>query len=161
MKKILALLFVIALPATMFAQTDENNEPPADSAKYRMLRESYPRTNELVHTKLDVRFDYDKAWMYGKEWLTIRPHFYPVDAVLLDAKGMEIKEVSIMNGAAKKPLKYTYDGMMVNITLDRTYTSAEKYTLYFDYISKPNDLKVQGSAAITDAKGIVFHQPER
>ena len=155
MKRILMLLCIAAFPATLLAQDDEHK----DTAWKTQLRESYPKTNELVHTKLDVRFDYAKAFMYGKEWLTIKPHFYPVDAVLLDAKGMEIKEVSIINGTAKKPLKYKYDGMMLNIALDRTYTSAEKYTLYFDYVSKPNEVKATSSAAISDAKGLYFINP--
>ena len=156
MKRILMLLCIAALPATLLAQDGEQT----DTAWKTQLRESYPKTNELIHTKLDVRFDYAKAYMYGKEWLTIKPHFYPVDAVLLDAKGMDIKEVAIMKGTAKTPLKYSYDGMFLNITLDRTYTSAEKYTLYFDYVSKPNEVKVSGSAAITDAKGLYFINPK-
>ncbi|MEJ7611771.1 MAG: M1 family metallopeptidase [Ferruginibacter sp.] len=158
MKRILMLLCIAALPATLLAQ-DEDNET-VDSSKYKALRESYPKTNSLVHTKLDVRFDYDRSYLYGKEWLTLKPHFYPVDAVLLDAKGMEIKEVAMMTGLTKKQLKYKYDGMMLNIQLDRTYTAAEKYTLYFDYVSKPNEVKVQGSAAITDAKGLYFINPK-
>jgi aminopeptidase N len=157
MKRILMLLCVAALPATMFAQAPEE---PQDTSWKKILRESYPKTNELVHTKLDVRFDYDKAYMYGKEWVTLQPHFYPTDSVMLDAKGMDIKEVAIIKGGVKTPLKYTYDGMQINIKLDKTYMGVEKYTLYFDYVSKPNELKVVGSAAITDAKGLYFINPK-
>ena len=157
MKRILMLLCIAALPVTMYAQSEKEN---ADTSWKRVLRESYPKTNELINTKLDVRFDYDKSYMYGKEWLTLKPHFYPVDAVLLDAKGMDIKEVSMMTGTTKKTLKYKYDGMQLDIQLDRTYTASEKYTLYFDYVSRPNDVKVQGSAAITDAKGLYFINPK-
>lgn len=151
------MLCLLAIPTYMYAQKE--NEI-TDSSMYKMLRESYPKTNELIHTKLDVRFDYDKAIMYGKEWLTLRPHFYATDTVLLDAKGMEIKEISIIKGATKMPLKYSYDGMQLNIKLDKSYTAAEKYILYFDYISKPNEVKVAGSAAITDAKGLYFINPK-
>lgn len=147
----------MAMPAYLYAQHDAD---PVDSSQYKILRESYPKTNELVHTKLDVRFDYDKSYMYGKEWLTLKPHFYPTDSVLLDAKGMELKEVSLMTGTTKMPLKYSYDGMQINIKLNKTYTSSEKYTLYFDYVSKPNEVKVAGSAAITDAKGLYFINPK-
>jgi aminopeptidase N len=157
MKRILMLFCIATLPATIFAQAGEE---PQDTSWKKVLRESYPKTNELVHTKLDVRFDYDKAFMYGKEWLTLQPHFYPTDSVLLDAKGMEIKEVAIMKGATKTPLKYKYDGMQINIKLDKTYMGAEKYTLYFDYVSKPNEVKAAGSAAITDAKGLYFINPK-
>ena len=59
------------------------------------------------------------------------------------------------------PLKYDYDGMMLNIKLNKTYKGGEKYTIYIDYTSKPNELKVKGSAAINDAKGIIFYQSQR
>lgn len=77
--------------------------------------------NYLVHTKLDVKFDYDKSYLYGKEWLTLQPHFYLTDSLLLDAKGMEIKELSMMKGTSKIPLKYSYDGWQLNVKLDKTY----------------------------------------
>jgi aminopeptidase N len=157
MKKFLMLFCVAALPLSMFAQMQDERE---DTTWKKILRESYPKTNELVHTKLDVRFDYGKSYLYGKEWVTLKPHFYPTDSVLLDAKGMELKEVAIMKGTVKMPLKYSYDGMQVNIKLDKTYAGDEKYTLYFDYVSKPNDLKVKGSDAITDAKGLYFINPK-
>src|SRR5690349_2660513 len=102
-------------------------------------RESSPKINELVHTRLDVRLDYDKQWLYGKEWITLQPHFYPTDSLALDAKGMDIKEISILKGNSKSPLQYRYDGMILFITLDKTYRPSDNYTLFIEYISKPND----------------------
>lgn len=157
MKKILILVYITALPFSMYAQAPDVVE---DTAWRKVLRESYPKTNEIVHTKLDVRFDYDKSYLYGKEWLTLKPHFYTTDSVLLDAKGMEIKEVSMIKGTAKLPLKYSYNGMQLNIKLDKMYKGDEKYTLYFEYTSKPNELEVKGSQAITDAKGLYFINPK-
>src|SRR5215212_7118969 len=81
-------------------------------------RESNPRINDLVHTKLDVKFDYDKSYLYGKAWITLHPHFYSTDSLLLDAKGMDIKEVALMKGKIKSPLKYSYDSLFLNITLN-------------------------------------------
>ncbi|MEO6639155.1 MAG: M1 family metallopeptidase, partial [Ginsengibacter sp.] len=119
------------------------------------------RINDLVHTKLEVSFDYDKAWMSGKEWVTLHPHFYATDSLTLDAKGMEIKEIALVKGNSKIPLKYTYDdSMQLKINLDRIYKEGENYTIYINYISKPNELKQQGSAAITDAKGLYFINPK-
>jgi aminopeptidase N len=107
-----------------------------------------------------VSFDYDKQWMYGQEWVTLKPHFYATDSLKLDAKGMEIKEISMVKGNAKVPLKYTYDQMHLKITLDKTYRGDEKYTVYIQYISKPNDLHLKGSAAISGAKGLYFINPK-
>jgi len=131
----------------------------ADTSWKSIYRETAPRINDLVHTKLDVHFDYAKSYMYGKAWITLKPHFYLTDSLSLDAKGMDISKVAVVKGGSNDPLKYSYDGMILNIKLDRTYKGGENYTIYIDYTSKPNELKVKGSAAITDAKGLYFINP--
>ncbi len=157
MKKILLLLVLFSTSFLLKAQNDEEQK---DTTWMKVYRATSTKINDLVHTKLDVKFDYDKAYLYGKAWITLHPHFYPTDTLSLDAKGMEIKEVAMMRGSAKSSLRYVNDGMMLHITLDRTYTRGENYTVYIDYVSKPNELKVKGSAAITDAKGLYFINPK-
>ena len=70
-----------------------------------------------------------------------------------------LKKYRIVKGNAKSALKYKYDGMQLFITLDKLYKGGENYTVYIAYTSKPNELKVKGSAAITDAKGLYFINP--
>ena len=154
------MLFLLALMAGPFFVMAQPGAESKDTSWKNILRESNPKVNDLVHTKLDVKFDYDKAYLYGKAWITLKPHFYSTDSLLLDAKGMDIKEISMMKGVAKSKLKYDYDGMELRITLDRMYKGGENYTIYIDYTSKPNELKVKGSAAITDAKGLYFINPK-
>jgi aminopeptidase N len=125
-----------------------------------VYRETAPKINDLVHTKLDVRFDYKKRYMYGKEWVTLRPHFYPTDTLRLDAKGMDLKNISVVKNGKTIPLKFTYDSLTVAIQLDKVYHNKEAYTIYIDYTSKPDLLKVKGSAAINDAKGLYFINPD-
>ncbi|MGE8429712.1 MAG: M1 family aminopeptidase [Sphingobacterium sp.] len=126
----------------------------------QQYRATPTKINDLVHTKLDVHFDYTNQFLNGKEWVTLKPHFYPTDSLRLDAKGMNIKQVSLVNGAQLIPLKYTYDDHSLLIKLDRNYLAKEQYTVYLDYTAKPNLLKVQGSAAINDAKGLYFINPD-
>jgi aminopeptidase N len=97
--------------------------------------------------------------MYGKEWITLNPHFYPTDSLTLDAKSMEIKEVSMVTPGTHIPLKFSYDSLKLHITLNRTYTSGERYTVYIDYIARPNQIKAKGSAAISGSKGLYFINP--
>ncbi|HVT87197.1 MAG TPA: hypothetical protein VHD35_18520, partial [Chitinophagaceae bacterium] len=52
------------------------NKQPVDTSWKKVYRETATKINDLVHTKLDVRFDFDKAYMYGKAWITLKPHFY-------------------------------------------------------------------------------------
>lgn len=152
-------LFVLILLTTCQLLNAQEEESSGDTSWKQVYRGTYPKINDLVHTKLDVKFDYDKAWMYGKAWITLHPHFYPTDSLTLDAKGMDIKEIAMMKGNVKTPLKFLNDGMLLKITLDRTYKAPENYTVYIDYISKPNELKIKGSAAITEAKGLYFINP--
>src|SRR5476651_1924255 len=131
-----------------------------DDPLLKIYRASAPKINDLVHTKLDVHFDYKKRYMYGKEWVTLKPHAYPTDSLRLDAKGMDIKNISVVKAGKIYPLKFSYDSLSLAITLDKKYAPNESYTVFIDYTSKPNELKVQGSAAINDAKGLYFINPD-
>ncbi|MGC1392521.1 MAG: M1 family metallopeptidase [Bacteroidales bacterium] len=124
-----------------------------------IYRASATKINDLVNTKLDVSFDYSKSWMYGKAWITLHPHFYPTDSLNLDAKSMNINEVSIVKGTKRIPLKYRYDSLNLYITLDKTYKAGENYTVFINYVAKPNEIKRKGSAAISGGKGLYFINP--
>ncbi|HLZ88427.1 MAG TPA: M1 family aminopeptidase, partial [Puia sp.] len=157
--KLFATLFTGLLSGSMLVQAQEA-QPPADEAWKKVYRATATRYDDLIHTKLEVKFDYDKSYMYGKAWVTLKPHFYPTDTVALDAKGMDIHSVAIEREGKTSPLKYDYDGMVLRVHLDKVYRYTEKYTLFIDYTAKPNELKVKGSAAITDAKGLYFINPK-
>ncbi|MBD0331412.1 MAG: M1 family metallopeptidase [Chitinophagaceae bacterium] len=154
MKSLFTIVFSCICFIIVLAQ---NNQPGGETSK--AYRESYPKINDLVHTKLEVSFDFSKAYMYGKEWLTLKPHFYSTDSLLLDAKAMEIKQVAIVKSGKNVPLKYHYNGLQLNIDLDRNYKGGEQYTLYIDYTAKPDEYNAKGSAAITGAKGLYFINP--
>lgn len=145
------------------AQQQETSSQPDPLLK--IYRATAPRINDLVHTKLDVRFDYAKRYLYGKAWITLKPHFYPTDSLTLDAKGMDIKKVALVKGGKDQPLKYRYDNKQLHIKLDKTYQNTTPYTVYIDYTARPEELAKNGSAmnasaAITDAKGLYFINPD-
>ena len=156
--KLMAALLPGLLAGTLLTQAQEAQKP--DDSWKKVYRATATKYDDLVNTKLEVRFDYDKSYMYGKAWVTLKPHFYPTDTVSLDAKGMDIHTVSLDRDGKTTPLKYSYDGMVLRIHLDRVYKYTDKYTLFIDYTAKPNELKVKGSAAITDAKGLYFINPK-
>lgn len=143
------------------------------------------RVNDILHTSLDVRFDWDKRYLYGKATIAVRPYFYPVKTIALDARGMELKEVALITrikvsaggeGLApgpdgtvpevyteqvtRKALDYDYAKDVLTVKLDREYTRNETYMLYIDYIAKPDELKTGGSDAITSDKGLYFINPD-
>jgi aminopeptidase N len=113
------------------------------------------KVNDLVHTKLQVSFDYKKCYLYGEEWITLTPHFYPTDSLRLDAKGMEIKSISVIKDNRPVLLQYTYDSLALNIQLDRLYQNKEKYVVHISYIAKPNERTCN-----KDEKGLYFTNPD-
>jgi aminopeptidase N len=113
---------------------------------------------DLIHTKLEVNFDWEKARMNGKATISAKPHFYATDSIVLDAKGMDIKKVQ-MEG---KELTFNYiDSLQLHIKLGKTFTRNDKFTLVIDYVAKPNERKTAGSAAITSDKGLYFINHKR
>ncbi|MGM9476322.1 M1 family aminopeptidase [Pedobacter sp. GSP4] len=151
----------VILAATFMAKPLFAQEQSAEkSNNLSVYRVTATKVNDLVHTKLDVSFDYAKRYLYGKEWVTLKPHFYPTDSLTLDAQGMDIKTVALVGAKGNTPLNYVYNDNKLYITLNKKYTNAEKYTVYITYTAKPDELKVKGSAAITDAKGLYFINPD-
>ncbi|MHB1921842.1 MAG: M1 family aminopeptidase [Chitinophagaceae bacterium] len=135
---------------------------PEDQA-LKKFRGFATKINDLVNTRLAVSFDYAKRFLYGKAWITLKPHFYPTDSLTLDAKEMKINSLEIDHEGKLTPLQYTYNGMQLRIRLDHTYTRKEKYTLFISYISRPEIFAQRhpgGSAAITDDKGLYFINPD-
>ncbi len=152
MKKLFLILILITGSMSAMAQAQ-------DTSWLSIYRESHVKINDLVHTKLDARFDFSKAHLNGKVWITLKPHFYPTDSLQLDAKGMDIAKVSLVKGTGTSALQYKYDGWNLKIKLDKVYKAGEKYTVYIEYTAKPNEVKVKGSGAITSAKGLYFINP--
>lgn len=152
MKKILIsalLLGAISGINLSYAQTET-------SGREKIYRAAHTKTTELKHTKLKVKFDYEKEQMAGEEWLTASPYFYPSDSLVLNAKAMLIHEVALDKNGSKTPLKYDYKEDILKINLDKTYQKNQDYTVYIKYTARPNEVKQKGSAAITDAKGLYF-----
>jgi len=149
-KAILSIAILgVLFSANVSAQTET-------SGRNEVYRATHTKITELKHTKLKVNFDYQKEQMNGEEWLTASPYFYATNELTLDAKGMLIHEVALDQNGKKSPLKYDYKNDILKITLDKTYTRNQDYTVYIKYTSRPNEVKQEGSAAINDAKGLYF-----
>ena len=152
MRKILiAALFLgtFMLPNGVSAQSET-------SGRETIYRATHTKATELKHTKLKVKFDYEKEQMAGEAWISASPYFYPSDSLVLDAKAMLIHEVALDKSGSKTPLKYDYKNDQLSIKLDKTYNRNQDYTVYIKYTARPNEVKQQGSTAISDAKGLYF-----
>ncbi len=133
---------------------DVYNEPPVFP-----YRPSETRKWDIIHTKLDVRFDWEKQYLYGKAVISLTPYFYSTDKLVLDAKGFDVNEVSLVQNDKRREIPFSYDGMFITANLPSTYTRTDTATLFIEYTAKPNELEVDGGSAITDAKGLYFINP--
>ena len=159
---ILILLFIgckptetITLPEHVIEIEDPNKIP---------TRPTYNASNtkkfDIIHTKLAVSFNWKKAHMYGKAEITLIPHFYTQNQLVLDARGMDLHKVQLILKEGNLPvltdLKYSYENNIITIELPNSYTKKDTLEVFIYYTAKPNDLKEGGSSAITSDKGLYF-----
>ena len=130
--------------------------PPVWAAKKFTYNPSKTLAVDLLHTKLEVKFDWEKQQMHGIAQLKLKPYFYAQNTVQLDAKGFDISSIELVKHNIKTPLVYSYDKKKITISLDKTYTKADTFELKIVYIAKPNDLPKGGSEAISNDKGLYF-----
>lgn len=119
-----------------------------------IYRATAPRLWNIIHTRVALSFDYANKTADGQEWITLQPYYYPSDTLTLDAKGMNIKSVTI--GQQDKALSYSYDSSLLHIKLDKKYSKDELVKLTIQYTAMPYATKSGGSAAITDDRGLYF-----
>ena len=115
------------------------------------------RENDLLHTRLELAFDWANEAVIGKATLQLKPYFHPTRQLVLDAKGFEWKKVA-MAGSGQL-LQYTYDEQQITIDLGQTFTRDQTYAIDLEYIARP--AASGGSAAITSDQGLFFINPRR
>jgi len=106
------------------------------STETRPYRGSRERIHDLIHTNLEVKFDWKKRHVLGKAILELKPYFYSSDVLEIDAKSMDIHKVSMI------------------------YTRNESYKVLINYTAKPEEVEQEGSSAIGLANGLYFINPD-
>lgn len=110
---------------------------------------------DLVHTKLNLSFNFENQTVLGEAWINLKPHFLPKKELVLDAKKMDIDEVTVN----KLKVNYENTGSHLKINLPNQFLMNEVFTVYVKYKGNPNNIKNEGSEAITDSKGLYFINP--
>jgi len=124
--------------------SDDHEEPLdtaiRDSEPPFPYRASYTREFDLLHTTLWVSFDWEKERLNGHASLRLTPYFHPSSKLILDAKGFDIHDITMVNDASRS-LSYTYpDSFKLHITLPWTFTRTDTFELMIDYTAKPNEI---------------------
>jgi aminopeptidase N len=147
----------LVVTAPRFDEAEEELMDELSEEDYTLptFNESARRAFDLLHTKLEVRFDWAEEQVIGKATLKLTPYFYATDSMVLDAKNFEFNAVREVG--AKTDLKYSYDDQQITLYFDRELTRTDTVDIFIDYVATPR--AGGGSAAITSDKGLFFINP--
>lgn len=145
----------VCLGLILLQSTFAISQNAADSTWSEEYRAAKTRYFDLLHTKLNVSFDWEQQYLLGEAWLKLKPYFFATDVLELDAKGMEVQSVQLWSDSPIE-LEYKYDGKVMLIDLRSEFTRSDTIEVYVKYVSKPNEIVTKGSAAITSDKGLYF-----
>ncbi len=143
--------------ATQSSQTSTDSLSSVHNTSYQA---SNTRAFDLIHTKLEVNFDWTKCQMNGNATLTLHPFFYASNQLILDAQEFDIHEVALLTKSEKKKINYVYDRKKITLTLDKEYKKTDTLQIFISYTANPNAILANGSKAITDRKGLYFINPD-
>ncbi|MFN5324096.1 MAG: M1 family metallopeptidase [Bacteroidota bacterium] len=160
---LIASLVIMTACSPSKKTTSENNQvnapapaEPAATPELIEYRASDPIMHDLIHTKLEVSFDWPQKELIGKAKITLKPHFYPQSMLYLDARGMDIKSVRMVHSKTSFDLDFEYRNDSICITLDKVYSPKDTINIAVDYVAKPEALPKGGSDAIASDKGLYF-----
>lgn len=114
---------------------------------------------DILHTQLDVSFNWELQRMPGVAQITFKPYFYNINSVDFDAKGQDIEYVKLVTSTGKTDLEYTYQNDVIYVSLDRYYNRNEQLKIEIKYVAKPNERETSAGSAITSDKGLYFINP--
>ena len=173
LKLFLSLFFLLLLSCNtnkIVLDNPENSEnytqSPSDtyqkiiSQKEKLIanyRASKTIINDLINTQLHISFNYSEKQADGLAVITLKPHFYPSDSLILDAKEFDIKYIHLKTKSRNIPLSYSYKNNKIRIKLNKTYTRNDTFKIEINYVANPQKVKKNtNSWAIQDNKGLYF-----
>lgn len=147
----------------------DTTKKPTWASKKGPYRPTRTLKNDVLHTQLDLRFDWLRQHALGSATITFKPYFYPQKTLELDAKGFDIKGVFQLDTLVRidsvtkqqvrefifDTLEYTYDKRLLTIKLRRTYSRFDTLHVLIDYVAKPNELPA-GIVGTKGDKGLYF-----
>lgn len=135
----LSLIFV--LPC--FGQIEQKPLPDWKQQERRS------RTYDVEHIKLTVDVNVEEKQLNGIAEIMLKPLNSNFSMVVLDAKELDIRSVSIVNDVTPALLKFVNESPKLTIQLDKAYPYDQLITLIVEYkVKEPN-------------RGLFFIQPDK
>ena len=149
------VLFISACKSTEVAIKHASVQHPSP---YQAARTKY---HDLLHTKLEVSFDWQRQHLHGVATLKLQPHCFPQRYLLLDAQGFVVHSVAkLLAEHTKSPLAHTYDGKKLTIDLGEALQAGEAYEVKIVYTAQPNAIPGRTGTSLSHGKGLFFINPK-
>lgn len=136
--------------------------PSADLFAFKApqaYRASSTRAVDILHTELDLEFDWQQQRVIGKALIRLTPYFYPQKIITLDAQDFELGRIARLHKGQLETLSYRYDEQELQVYLPEELVPGDTMALEINYVAFPNRNPGEGSSAITDTKGLYFIDP--
>jgi aminopeptidase N len=123
-----------------------------------VFQPSNKRIIDIVHTQLEVTPDFKNLSLYGKAFLILKPFNKNLQTITLDAKGMTIQKVAILEENVLQPLDYTYDNLQIQIALLNEIGVEDSITIFVEYSAHPYNLETKG-ISLAAGRGLFIIDP--
>lgn len=151
------VLFIVSCKSTEPGKPNlQNNPSPKNAPAIDLYHGSYTKTFDLIHTKLEIKPNWQNKELYGQASIQLKPHFYSSDDLVLNARGMEIHSVALEKDGLEMQTTFRYENNLLRIKLDKFYSKDDTVEVIINYTSRPDLLPEGGSAAIRKDKGLYF-----
>lgn len=135
------MFLIFSLPC--FAQIEQKSLPDWKQQERRS------RTYDVGHIKLTVDINIEEKQLNGIAEIRLKPLNSNFSTVVLDAKELDIRSVSIVNDVTPTLLKFVNESPKLMIQLDKAYPYDQIITLIVEYqVKEPN-------------RGLFFIQPDK
>lgn len=132
-------------------------KPIKISSKKDVFRENPNREIDILHTELNVTFNWKEHLCLGKEVIHFKPYFYSIDSFSLDAKNFIIHSTSLSNKNGKEIAhSIKYNDKKLTIFPEHALNKDDSLSLRISYTAQPDKNTTSGSKAIKDDKGLYF-----
>ena len=135
---------------TMTVTSDMDGSSASTLGPYQPARD---RDWDLLHTKLELSFDWKREIVHGIATLTMTPLFYPQDTIRLDATGFEVASIKVND---KTINQFQTAATQIVIPLFAPVRRGQEITVVIDYSAHPSATEDYHGNAITSDKGLFF-----
>ena len=122
---------------------------------FSQYRGSETRFWDLIHTELNLEFDFLERRAIGTADITLKPHFTGQYSLTLDAQNMDIKRVSASGGFKITQWEYS-DSAHLNLYFWQEIKQTDTLIIHVEYTALPYQKNMSGNDAIQGDRGLYF-----